>query len=39
MMLDDDECGAAVECLAGKTEVLGENQSQLRFVLHKSHIM
>jgi hypothetical protein len=37
-MVEDDECGAMAECLAGETEVLGENLSQSRFVHQKSHM-
>jgi hypothetical protein len=29
----------AVECLAGETEVLGENLHQYRFVHHKFHVI
>jgi hypothetical protein len=35
----DDECEQSVECLAGETEVLGENLPQYRFVHHKSHMI
>jgi hypothetical protein len=28
-----------VECLAGETEVLGENLTQCRFVHHKPHML
>jgi hypothetical protein len=31
-MMIDDECGAVGGCLAGETEVLGENLPQCRFV-------
>jgi hypothetical protein len=37
MTLDDD-VKHSVECLAGKTEVSGENLLQFRFVHHKSHM-
>jgi hypothetical protein len=38
-MMIDDERGTIVECLAGKTEVLGGNQLQFNFVHHKYHMI
>jgi hypothetical protein len=39
MMMDVDGFGQSVECLAGKTEVLGEKLPQCLFDLHKFHII
>jgi hypothetical protein len=37
-MIDDDECGAVDRMIGEKTEVLGANLPQFRFVYHKCHM-
>jgi hypothetical protein len=37
-MMMDDEWEQPVECLAGETEVLGENLPQCSFYHYKSHM-